>query len=906
MSAAELLSAAQYLAPIHPPYWKWDERHEAIGWEEGPTITLRQELAIVLAAEQPRGLPPFNAILLLLAACRDSWRESHQSLMQIITDISAQQRYMPMWIADVLSALESIHQISKTQLATPRRKAELVAYLFEDQPQRATTADEASSVVKLLSTKGPIDWPENLQPVEFDLWKTIAVLRDALKKFDAEAFVSWCKTGLSQQLVAANVELTAGERVRSLLAELNDHEELGGLMRLAKQLLAAITLPRPLAEPDDLPLGGVSDITNRGQLDRLLLSELAHDDLTLAVRVATGEALYFRRETPPRSPPLRRAILLDSGLRVWGVPRVFISAVGLALAAAGDEQLEINAFRACGDQLLPVDLTRQSGVEQHLEALEIDLHPGAACRTLQTKCADQECPSDAVIITTDDSLADEDFRRQLRAAHLSDTWIVAVNREGHVRLLELGQRDMVLKREARIDLAAALAPPAKKPVAPLVVKNPELPAFCSHQPAIFPLRLPHHLTVDRMWSIGDRGALSFSKDGRLSWWTATSLGPQILTQNFPQGRVLWADTVSSHEPFRAVVGKLAPRGMYAVQVYPDSGHIRRVQLKHEHSVQFTSVTATAEHIFLIARHRVIAFNWTGDEVAGTRIDSSLQYHRDRYFFHPHQNSIAVIACDGHKIIWQAVMPDKPVGRLLAIVGPPDAAHGLREDGRLIDLLSWKVTNIIQASHEITPFQVAAISRCGERVAIRNSQGRLFVYHHRTKACVPAYLEPEAAVEPKLAEFIGANITLRHKFRGIGVNGQGQLAIVSNNGQELSIEVEPKLLLRDRGRTRLEPPQFRPFQEMATHLDYDLSITEWGDGSRAWLDSRGLLHLKSSDAIVPEITIVLHVGHTAGWQGWLSGNHYTGGNPYFIYDGENPNVTTAFANALRRFTGRLST
>lgn len=40
---------------------------------------------------------------------------------------------------------------------------------------------------------------------------------------------------------------------------------------------------------------------------------------------------------------------------------------------------------------------------------------------------------------------------------------------------------------------------------------------------------------------------------------------------------------------------------------------------------------------------------------------------------------------------------------------------------------------------------------------------------------------------------------------------------------------------------------------------------WSDGSQAFLDSRGLLHLKSANRNVPEITLVLHNdGALAAW------------------------------------------
>src|SRR5262249_59432658 len=113
---------------------------------------------------------------------------------------------------------------------------------------------------------------------------------------------------------------------------------------------------------EQLAVGGVADITNRGPLDRLLLSELAHDDLTLSVRVALNEALYLRREPPMREPPGTLALLLDCGVRLWGIPRVLATAVALPLIARDKQHSEVVACRARGKQLQPVGLLSRAGM----------------------------------------------------------------------------------------------------------------------------------------------------------------------------------------------------------------------------------------------------------------------------------------------------------------------------------------------------------------------------------------------------------------------------------------------------------------------------------------------------------------------------------------------------------------
>jgi hypothetical protein len=48
------------------------------------------------------------------------------------------------------------------------------------------------------------------------------------------------------------------------------------------------------------------------------------------------------------------------------------------------------------------------------------------------------------------------------------------------------------------------------------------------------------------------------------------------------------------------------------------------------------------------------------------------------------------------------------------------------------------------------------------------------------------------------------------------------------------------------------------------LGCTLEVASWLNGSQAFLDSRGLLHLKSHDSTVPELTLALCVSELAGW------------------------------------------
>jgi hypothetical protein len=63
--------------------------------------------------------------------------------------------------------------------------------------------------------------------------------------------------------------------------------------------------------------------------------------------------------------------------------------------------------------------------------------------------------------------------------------------------------------------------------------------------------------------------------------------------------------------------------------------------------------------------------------------------------------------------------------------------------------------------------------------------------------------------------------------------------------------------------------------------YSLKIARWKDGRRAWVDSRGMLHLRCAAPTQPELTLALGNEWLAAW----SEPNLFWGNPFFI--GDNP-------------------
>ena len=68
-------AAVYYLTPPVYSFWSWSDDGEALVWRDGKTIAFRAELAAVFPRLEKQPLPPLGAILLLLAAARDSWND---------------------------------------------------------------------------------------------------------------------------------------------------------------------------------------------------------------------------------------------------------------------------------------------------------------------------------------------------------------------------------------------------------------------------------------------------------------------------------------------------------------------------------------------------------------------------------------------------------------------------------------------------------------------------------------------------------------------------------------------------------------------------------------------------------------------------------------------------------------
>ena len=510
--AGELSVIRSYLVPRPGSHWRWSSDGEAIVGPDGRTIVFRRELELVLKRQVLTGLPPLGPIVLLLAACRDSWPaicNAFGGLEEPLDRVAVYPEGQSPSAIDHRPSLNKIFALPVDLRTKPDAKAELVAAVLESVHERTTPALAAEIVTALEAGLAAEFLQTDVRPssTKSILFEDVRVVEMGLRGFDAEGLRLRLATGLEREVLPAEIEEPLARKVRKLLDRLKDDRELSGLVRLARDLMAIVHLPRPLDVPDEMPVGGVSDISQRGTLDRLLISELAQDDDTLMLRLAMNEALYLRRETPPANPPRSRVIVLDCGLRLWGVPRVFATAVALSLAALTEPTIDLAALRPEGDRLEPVDLSTRQGLIEHLKVLRLEAHPARALADLEPHLAGLDGEIDTILITGDDVVADHEFRRELAEWNPEIGFLITVSRSGEFRLMRRTVHGTTVLREAKLALETLLAR-TPQPAAPLIdpKRAAELPAILRVTP--FPLRLPHQLVPKRSWWVQPPAVLS--------------------------------------------------------------------------------------------------------------------------------------------------------------------------------------------------------------------------------------------------------------------------------------------------------------------------------------------------------------------------------------------------------------
>ncbi|MBM4074567.1 MAG: hypothetical protein FJ267_02835 [Planctomycetes bacterium] len=901
------LKALRYLVPSSDSFWSWEDDGDTVVFASGRTLAFREQVVAALAPFENTTLPPLEVVLLILAATRDTWPEEERVFSEQLPEFTRSRPVLKHWWKTVLEALVFVHRLPRQIRSNSNAITTIIDIIVEQLPGtfRGDQTDVAKEVLQILSRP---HWlrdtvlPDPVLLLLDERTDVLTAISRSLRRLTIEEILNRTATGLhelpvpSKHLDTLVPESEPVRTVREVLDDLRDDVEFKGLVHLVRRLSAVLTLPRDLTAPDELPQGGVSDITNRGPLDRLLLSELANDDDTLMTRIALNEALYIRRESPPTHPVRDRVLLIDSGIRMWGIPRVCAAAVALSLIVQYEATGNVFVYRSNEKGIRPVDFMTKKGLTKHMASIDCLAHPGELLDDWVEECQTNFGDAvDRVLITGEDVLADPDFRKQLTASGLNPLYVATVNRQGRVRLLRRSALGEKCLRELWVDLdeiTGAENEPSKSLIDPEV--DGRLPAILRLH--MFPLRLSlplpqvaAHRIATFPQSQGDSpNVLMLTRDRRLMLWDSQKKGALQISDRIPPGQLRWSGDLYGDGTFSLVLTR-QDGIVHGVHITRHGGvfecRIDRINFWETDVEHIVGVSAHLGVLIFVLKRTLVAVDpHTGKRLTSREISSDLTWIRDRLF----RRQTAMGQCwqkacysNGTFVFDDVLNPrffDLSGVYVVDIVGPSENPIAFLSSGELLELKSQqrrKIKKLVITG----PCKVLGVSEDGNEFAITNGHtvtGETYPLGYAAPSIVK--IGPTATA---LAHWSDPLIRLRTK--GLYATGDSLFKKLSHVGvgESLSIVTKKKrrliLDLRSNGaqnllflRTQVDSDKIRqdsvPFSVMPAPagVGYSLQQVTWSDGSRIVLDSRGLLHLQSSDRKIPELTLILNEKHVSGW------------------------------------------
>lgn len=362
-----------YFQSYETYFWQWEDNADVVAISNSQTIAYRAYINEVIMHLAPQGLPPFGALLATLAATNTNSDVAIGAIHAIVLETLSRSNNPHLGrgieFLNLLSTLPDEFKTGKKRLLTLQAIFENCHY--------ALSYKDSWRIAQDCKNKQH-DAPALLQKKPFDvqvMTKDFRILEILCNRFpSAEAIIEKI-SGLPEiKLEDLKLENTDDEKdPPDLIEALIENQKTFHVGALIKRIWSGLNIPVHSKLPSDQPIGGISDLTNKGDFDKLLISEFANDDIVFLSRLANNEALFIRREVPPAANQLKRVILIDISIKNWGTPKTIAYAIMLAIAKHPKTNIACDVFLV-GEKVYPIQIDKVNDIIDALQILDGCLH----------------------------------------------------------------------------------------------------------------------------------------------------------------------------------------------------------------------------------------------------------------------------------------------------------------------------------------------------------------------------------------------------------------------------------------------------------------------------------------------------------------------------------------------------
>jgi len=371
------MDVKDYFQSYENYFWEWttdEDVPDDTGYNENNLISIPNVGAIayrpyiieVLKQLQPQGMPPFGSLLLVLYALQNGYT-NFDGLSYYLKKIQENSRISN--ISSILQFLGNLNGLPKSY-KIGQTKIVLLQTLFKNSHNEISSGSAdlilkrfAKRPHKIAECANKIVFPSLLFVTDdlgnlFHLSEKFPTTKSIIKSMRNEVEIPHLEDEVVQ-------EETTVETDKDFIQELIEEPKTFQVGSLIKRIWSGLKIPMRHLSPGEQPIGGISDMTNKGELHRMLLSEFANEDEVFMNRVANNEALYIQREIPPEENIFERIILIDTSLKNWGTPKVLAFASAIAVIKHPKAHSECKVF-VLGQNNIPISLDKVDEVVENL------------------------------------------------------------------------------------------------------------------------------------------------------------------------------------------------------------------------------------------------------------------------------------------------------------------------------------------------------------------------------------------------------------------------------------------------------------------------------------------------------------------------------------------------------------
>lgn len=332
-------------------FWQWEDKGDLLVIRGGNSIAYHEHIEELMTALSVQGLPSFGALLLTVIATNPYSGNSLGFLKSKFVSISKQfvDSNLECQINQAFRFLELLSGLPQ-EIRTGQKKILLLQTIFQGAHNCTSIKDAQTLTHQLKARRMPGNQEIPLKP--FVLTKDLRPLALLSTKYQTEETIINALLAMPEDGI--ELELEEAKQQGDLLSDLIQEPKTFHIGSLVKNLWAGLYLPIHYATASEQPLGGISDISNKGEFDKLLISEFAHEELVFMSRLANSEALYINRESPPLNDMEQRNILIDISLYNWGTPKTIAFAIMLALVHQPKQKISYKVYLV-GDRCFSVN-----------------------------------------------------------------------------------------------------------------------------------------------------------------------------------------------------------------------------------------------------------------------------------------------------------------------------------------------------------------------------------------------------------------------------------------------------------------------------------------------------------------------------------------------------------------------